>query len=157
MKGIGSLRRLFWMMMALAPVGMFLFVVTAPAQSANPKLAAMIKKAAQEGEIVYQGANPNPGLSAANMLRDMSSLTEKRFGVKIKIKIDNALSFPASTAKALTEIMAEHSDRRLTVPCGHTHGAGETQVLANLLAITGGAEYGRPAVKRVSMPLSLMT
>ena len=45
--------------------------------------------------------------------------------------------------------MADHSDRSLTVLCGHTHGAGETQVLANLLAITGGAEYGRPRVQRV--------
>ncbi len=135
MKGIGSLRRLFWMMMALAPVGMFLFVVTAPAQSANPKLAAMIKKAAQEGEIVYQGANPNPGLSAANMLRDMSSLTEKRFGVKIKIKIDNALSFPASTAKALTEIKV---------------GAPPTFDLMYQTSVSGSPLYKERAVERIS-------
>lgn len=45
--------------------------------------------------------------------------------------------------------MAERSDRSLTVLCGHTHGAGETQVMPNLLAITGGAEYGRPKVQRV--------
>ncbi len=134
MKGIGSLRRLFWMMMALAPVGMFLFVVTAPAQSANPKLAAMIKKAAQEGEIVYQGANPNPGLSAANMLRDMSSLTEKRFGVKIKIKIDNALSFPASTAKALTEIMV---------------GAPPSFDLMYQTSVSGSPLYKNNAVERI--------
>jgi len=51
--------------------------------------------------------------------------------------------------EALTEIMGERTDRSLTVLCGHTHGAGETQVLPNLLAITGGAEYGRPKVQRV--------
>ena len=51
--------------------------------------------------------------------------------------------------EALREIMAEHPDRQLTVLCGHTHGKGETQVLSNLLAITGGAEYGRPKVQRV--------
>lgn len=106
MKGIGSLRRLFWVMMALAPAGMFLLVVTAAAQSANPKLAAMIKKAAKEGVIVYQGPDPITREPAVNMLRAMSAVTKKHFGVDIKLKIDNALSFPASTAKALTEIMA---------------------------------------------------
>ena len=54
-----------------------------------------------------------------------------------------------AVGEALTDIMAEHSDRSLTVLCGHTHGAGETQVLPNLLAMTGGTEYGRPAVQRV--------
>ena len=104
MKGIGFLRRIFWVMMALAPAGMFLLVITADAQSANPKLAAMIKKAAQEGTIVYQAANPGTRLPTSDMLRDIAGLAKKKFGVKIKIKIDNALSFPASTAKALTEI-----------------------------------------------------
>ena len=106
MKGIGSLRRLFWVMMALAPAGMFLLVVTAPAQSANPKLAAMIKKASQEGTIVYQGPDPATGLRTQDMLRDMSAVTKKHFGVDIRVKIDNALSFPASTGKTLTEIKA---------------------------------------------------
>ena len=50
---------------------------------------------------------------------------------------------------ALTKIMAEHPDRQLTVLCGHTHGAGETQVLPNLLAITGAATYGQPNVQTV--------
>ena len=54
-----------------------------------------------------------------------------------------------AVGEALVEIMAEHPDRQLTVLCGHTHGAGETQVMPNLLAITGGAEYGRPVVQRV--------
>ena len=54
-----------------------------------------------------------------------------------------------AVGEALAEIMAEHSDRSLTVLCGHTHGDGETQVMPNLLAITGGAEYGRPTVQWV--------
>jgi Icc protein len=47
------------------------------------------------------------------------------------------------------EIMRGHPDRRLTVLCGHTHGQGEYQPLPNLLVLTGGAEYGHPAVQRV--------
>ena len=54
-----------------------------------------------------------------------------------------------AVGEVLTEIMAERPARRLTVLCGHTHGAGQTQVLPNLLAITGGADYGRPVVQRV--------
>ena len=54
-----------------------------------------------------------------------------------------------AVGEALTEIMAKRPDRQLTVLCGHTHGAGETQLLSNLLVITGGATYGRPTVQRV--------
>ncbi len=50
---------------------------------------------------------------------------------------------------AILEIMSLHPDRQLTVLCGHTHGLGETRPLANLHILTGGAEYGRPAVQRV--------
>ena len=76
------------------------------AAQANPKLNELIKKAAQEGEIVYQGPDPATGLSTQDMIRDMAGVTEKYFGVKLRIKVDNALTFPASTAKALTEIKA---------------------------------------------------
>ena len=78
----------------------------APAAQTNPKLNETIKKATQEGEIVYQGPDPATGLSTQDMIRDMASVTEKYFGVKIRIKVDNALTFPGSTAKALTEITA---------------------------------------------------
>ena len=37
----------------------------------------------------------------------------------------------------------------MTVLCGHTHSAGEAQVLPNLRVLTGGAEYGRPELQRV--------
>lgn len=76
------------------------------AEAANPKLAEIIKKAAREGELVYQGPDPATGLPTAEMIRDMESVVEKYFGVRIRIKVDNALSFPASTAKALVEIKA---------------------------------------------------
>jgi hypothetical protein len=70
----------------------------------NPKLSEMIKKAALEGEIVYQGPDPATGLSTQQMIQDMAAVTEKYFGVKLRIKVDNALTFPASTAKTITEI-----------------------------------------------------
>ncbi len=50
---------------------------------------------------------------------------------------------------AILEIMPDYPDRQLTVLCGHTHGAGETRPLDNVLILTGGAEYGRPVVQRV--------
>jgi iron(III) transport system substrate-binding protein len=93
--------------LVLAGVTMVLvYPGSSEAAQANPKLAEMVKKAAQEGEIVYQGPDPATGLPTDQMLRDMETITEKHFGVKIRVKIDNALSFPASTAKVLTEIKA---------------------------------------------------
>ena len=50
---------------------------------------------------------------------------------------------------ALVEIMRDHPDHRLTVLCGHTHGSGECAPLPNVHVLTGGAEYGRPAVNRL--------
>ena len=35
------------------------------------------------------------------------------------------------------------------VLCGHTHGGGEVQVLANLRVVTGPAEYGHPEIQRI--------
>ncbi len=51
--------------------------------------------------------------------------------------------------EAILEIAASHPNKRLTVLCGHTHGHGETQPLANVQIITGGAEYGDPVIERV--------
>jgi 3',5'-cyclic-AMP phosphodiesterase len=50
---------------------------------------------------------------------------------------------------AILEVMAARPDKRLTVLCGHTHGQGECQPLANVQIITGGAEYGNPAISRL--------
>jgi 3',5'-cyclic-AMP phosphodiesterase len=50
---------------------------------------------------------------------------------------------------AILEIMATRPDKRLTVLCGHTHGRGKSEPLANVHVITGGAEYGHPVIERV--------
>ena len=50
---------------------------------------------------------------------------------------------------AILEIMRKHPQRRLTVLCGHTHSAGETRPLDNVVIYTGGARYGSPAINRV--------
>ena len=54
-----------------------------------------------------------------------------------------------AVGEAILEIMAARPDKRLTVLCGHTHGAGECQPLANLQILTGGAVYGQPKISRV--------
>lgn len=72
----------------------------------NPKLAEMIKKASQEAEVVYQGPDPATGLPTQDMVREMEVVTEKHFGVRIKVKFEPVPTFPAASAKALTEIKA---------------------------------------------------
>ena len=49
--------------------------------------------------------------------------------------------------EALTDVMKKHSDKRLTVYCGHTHGEGNMYVLPNFQVITGSAEYRMPKVQ----------
>jgi hypothetical protein len=60
---------------------------------------------------------------------------------------------PHFTCKAAGDVLydcaQQHPARRLMVLCGHTHGAGQAQPLPNLHVLTGGAEYGRPAVQQV--------
>lgn len=51
--------------------------------------------------------------------------------------------------RVLVDCMQANPHRRLLVLCGHTHGAGEVEVLDNLRVITGGAESGAPAIQRV--------
>ena len=62
---------------------------------------------------------------------------------------DDALPHFACSAvgDVLKQIMTERPQCRLTVLCGHTHGAGVAQILPNLDVHTGGAEYGAPAVQ----------
>lgn len=50
---------------------------------------------------------------------------------------------------AILEVMQPRPDRHLTVLCGHTHGAGETQPLPNVQVLTGGAVYGAPEIQRI--------
>lgn len=106
MTHMGKFQRLcFVIVLSVFFVGSYLGLVAA-AEAGKAKLAEIIKRAAQEGEIIYQGPDPSNARPTQEMLREMEAATEKYFGVKIKIKIDNALSYPASTAKALTEIKA---------------------------------------------------
>ncbi|MBF0595226.1 MAG: metallophosphoesterase [Candidatus Omnitrophica bacterium] len=49
----------------------------------------------------------------------------------------------------LEATMKRHPEAAMTVLCGHTHGAGECQVLSNLKVIAGGAEYGAPKIQQV--------
>jgi 3',5'-cyclic-AMP phosphodiesterase len=60
---------------------------------------------------------------------------------------------PHFTCKAvgdlLRDAMLARPDRRMSVLCGHTHGAGEARVLPNLEVKTGGAEYGSPSLQEL--------
>jgi Icc protein len=53
-----------------------------------------------------------------------------------------------ATGEVFRSVMQSHPDRGLLVLCGHTHGEGEARILPNLHVLTGGADYGRPAVER---------
>lgn len=104
MQSFGSFHCSFRVIPVLAVLGLFLAVSVNVAEPANQDLAAMIKKAAKEGEVVFQGPDPYTGVPTPRMLRDMSAVAKKHFGIDIKMKVDNALNFAASTAKALMEI-----------------------------------------------------
>lgn len=53
-----------------------------------------------------------------------------------------------AAGEVLMDAMIRHPKRRMTVLCGHTHGAGECAPLPNLTVLTGGAEYGKPQLQR---------
>ncbi|MCY2994372.1 MAG: metallophosphoesterase [Planctomycetota bacterium] len=54
-----------------------------------------------------------------------------------------------ATGDVMRNIMEANPQSRLLVLCGHTHGSGEVQILENLQVLTGGAEYGHPAIQRI--------
>lgn len=54
-----------------------------------------------------------------------------------------------AVGEAILEIMREHADCQLTVLCGHTHSAGQSKPLENVLILTGAAEYGRPEIQKI--------
>lgn len=54
-----------------------------------------------------------------------------------------------AAGRALEAAMRAAPRRSMTVLCGHTHSAGAVQILPNLSVVTGGADYGRPAVQGV--------
>jgi hypothetical protein len=47
----------------------------------------------------------------------------------------------------LTELMARHPQKRLTVLCGHTHQPVKAQIRDNLVCWTGSAEYSKPRIE----------
>jgi len=49
----------------------------------------------------------------------------------------------------LKKVMMANKGRKMTVLCGHTHGAGETSIAENLLVKTGGARYSHPRVNEI--------
>jgi len=50
---------------------------------------------------------------------------------------------------ALLEVARARPDRKVTVLCGHTHGAGVADPLPNLKVLTGGADYGHPQIEKL--------
>lgn len=54
-----------------------------------------------------------------------------------------------ASGDAILEAARQFPEKKLTVLCGHTHGSGEYAPLPNVTVLTGGAEYGKPAVQRV--------
>ncbi len=68
-----------------------------------------------------------------------------------KISDDNYL--PHFSCKAVGDVLFEFSksypEKEMTVLCGHTHGAGQVQILPNLKVKTGGAEYGNPQLQEL--------
>ena len=67
-----------------------------------------------------------------------------------QISDDDWLPFFSSrvAGKAISEAAARFPERRVTVLCGHTHGAGVAQIAPNLIVRTGGAAYGFPALQQ---------
>ncbi|MCA9124255.1 MAG: metallophosphoesterase [Planctomycetaceae bacterium] len=67
-----------------------------------------------------------------------------------RLSDDNWL--PHFTCKAMgdvmLDVMARHPTCKLTVLCGHTHGAGIAHPRDNIEVLTGGAVYGAPAITK---------
>jgi len=98
--GVSRLAGVLWAVAVILESGS----VLAQAGAGQTKLAALIDSAAREKEVVFQAPDPETGLPAGELLREMAALTEKLYGIKLTIRIDNALNFSASVAKAITEI-----------------------------------------------------
>jgi Icc protein len=52
-----------------------------------------------------------------------------------------------AAGEALVEVMERHRGATMTALCGHTHGGGRCSPMERLTVITGGAEYGVPALQ----------
>lgn len=58
----------------------------------------------------------------------------------------------AAAGEVLLDVMRNRPACRATVLCGHTHSPGRAALLPNLTVLTGGAEYGRPAIQTAWPP-----
>ena len=54
-----------------------------------------------------------------------------------------------AVGERLAAIMRDHPANAMTILCGHTHSSGSVRVLENLEVLTGGAQYGEPALQRI--------
>lgn len=54
-----------------------------------------------------------------------------------------------AVGEALREAAALHRTTRFTVLCGHTHHGGIATIAENLTVVTGGTQYGSPAISDV--------
>lgn len=52
-----------------------------------------------------------------------------------------------AVGEVLADFMDRHPEHKMTVLCGHTHGAGQSEIRENLTVITGGATYRKPAIQ----------
>jgi len=69
--------------------------------------------------------------------------------------VSNDEWLPFFTCQAIGSVLLEfanaHPWLRLTVLCGHTHGAGQLTLQPNLRVLTGAAEYGAPHVELLEL------
>ncbi len=54
-----------------------------------------------------------------------------------------------AVGEMIRDVMRDYSEKRLTILCGHTHGAGESRIADNIFVKTGGARYGHPKVQEI--------
>ena len=126
------------------------------------RFARLDPDAVQDDKLALQRKLGELGDEAARALRPAISEALERYPRVIVLthvppfkgscwhegQISNDDWLPAFTCKAmgdmLQEVAGDRADREVTVLCGHTHSEGENRPLANLHVITGGAEYGAP-------------
>jgi len=51
-----------------------------------------------------------------------------------------------AVGEALVKVMKKHTDKKMIILCGHTHGGGHAEILPNLIVETGPAEYKSPVM-----------
>lgn len=80
------------------------FLCLGIARPAAAQLSELIKKAANEKDIIFQISEPLGKFSTAEAERLMADLVRKTFGASVSVKFTFSLSFNAASARALSEI-----------------------------------------------------